>query len=310
MRQKASAARSPVLKPVAAAASQADSGAASVESLGRQLREMLPARRLHSVSICDHQGNVLWLSEGALGPDEHSVVVEALEVLRTETSLHCHEMALEDGRLALSLPVRAPNAALLGIAMVLADGKSLGDDALERMAAAPARAVMLRLAVLLKPGDMRPASAAPLRREDADSTAEGAAPAPEAAASAPAPAPDEPITPVQVNEILEFELSPEDTGHVPVLPALAKSASTTGAEMVRLEFITEAPGMPTAGAAAAAVPAAPLAPEASLSPPARRVYAPAVTSPKDLSPRSRALPPPPPPRWRTAPPARRVTRTC
>jgi EAL domain-containing protein (putative c-di-GMP-specific phosphodiesterase class I) len=280
LRQKASAARSPALKSVAAAASQADSAAASVESLGRQLREMLPARRLHSVSICDHQGNVLWLSEGALGPDEHSVVVEALGALRTETSLQCHEMALEDGRLALSLPVRAPNAVLLGIAMVLADGKSLGDDALQRMSAAPVRAVMLRLAVLLKPSDMRPPSA--------DSTGERAAPAPAAAGSAPAPTPDEPISPVQVNEILEFELTPEDTGHVPVLRALADSASTPDAEMVRLEFITEAPGVPTAGAAAAAVPAAPLAPEASLSPPARRVHAgssaPVVTSPKDLSP--------------------------
>jgi len=246
LRQKATAARSPTLKAVAAAPSPADSGPASIESLGRQLREMLPARRLHSVSLCDHQANVLWLSEGALGPDEHSVITEALEVLRTDTSRHCHKMALEDGRLALILSVRAPNADLLGIAMVLADGKSLGDDALERMAAPAVRTIMLRLAVLLKPGDTRPASAsAPLRREAADSAAEAAARAPAAAASAPAAAVAEPISSERVNEILEFELSPEDTGHVPVLPALADPTST-GAEMVRLEFIAdEVPGVPT-----------------------------------------------------------------
>ena len=67
-------------------------------------------------------------------------------------------MGLEDGRLALFLPVRAPTGALVGIAMILADGKAVGDDTLERMAAAPVRAVLLRLAVLLKPQDSRPAA--------------------------------------------------------------------------------------------------------------------------------------------------------
>src|ERR1700747_2565513 len=127
------AARSPALKPVAAAPPPAESAPATVQSLGRQLREALPTRRLHSVSLCDHEANVLWLSEGALGPDEHSLVVEALEVLATDPSLNIHEMGTEDGRLALFLPVRSPTADLVGIAMILGDAKSLGDDTLERM---------------------------------------------------------------------------------------------------------------------------------------------------------------------------------
>ena len=74
---------------------------ANAEALGRQLRAGLPPMRLHSVSLYDSQGNVLWLSEGALGPDEHSLVLDALEVLsadagkgiatidsRTDASLH------------------------------------------------------------------------------------------------------------------------------------------------------------------------------------------------------------------------------
>ena len=40
-------------------------------------------------------------------------------------------------RLALFLPVRAPTGKLVGIAMILADSKSIGDDTLERMAAGP-----------------------------------------------------------------------------------------------------------------------------------------------------------------------------
>ncbi|HEY1491746.1 MAG TPA: hypothetical protein VGF35_03900, partial [Steroidobacteraceae bacterium] len=94
-------------------------GALTVESLGQQLREVLPARRLQSVSLCDHEANVLWLSEGALGPDEHSLVTEALMLLTADTSLPSHEIPLEDGRLALFLPVRAPNGNPVGIAMIL-----------------------------------------------------------------------------------------------------------------------------------------------------------------------------------------------
>src|SRR5215468_1818770 len=148
LRNKASAARPPALKPVPAppAPAPVESGPATVESLGQQLRQVLPTRRLHSVSLCDHEANVVWLSEGALGPDEHSLVVEALEVLAADTSLNCHELGMEDGRLAVFLPVRTPTAAVVGIAMIIADGKSVGDDTLERMTATPVRAIMQRLA--------------------------------------------------------------------------------------------------------------------------------------------------------------------
>src|SRR5215469_16846225 len=79
------------LKPVPVApppAVPAEPVQITVESLGQQLREVLPTRRLHSVCVCDHEANVLWLSEGALGPDEHGLVVEALEVLATDTVLN------------------------------------------------------------------------------------------------------------------------------------------------------------------------------------------------------------------------------
>src|SRR5580704_13332715 len=154
---KSAAKRTPTTATAApaAAAAAVPTGPLTVQSLGQQLREVLPTRRLQSVSLCDHEANVLWLSEGALGPDEHSLVTEALMLLAADTSLPCHEMGLEDGRLALFLPVRAPSGAPVGIAMILADRKSVGDDTLERMMAAPVRAIMQRLAVLLKPSDLR-----------------------------------------------------------------------------------------------------------------------------------------------------------
>lgn len=192
---------------------------------------------------------MLWLSEGALGPDEHSIVTEALEQLSADSALHCHEMGLEDGRLSLFLPVRAPDNSLLGVAMVLADGKSISDDTLERMAAQPVRALLMRLAVLMKP------AARPLATAAAGGANEGDA----ATDEAPGP---EPLSANKVNDILEFELSPEDTGHVRVPPTLADTAATSSGEMMRLEFVSDESVRPDTGAAVsqastAAAPAAP-----------------------------------------------------
>src|SRR3984885_5273137 len=249
---KATAARSHAPKAAASTPSVsavADTGPATIESLGRQLRDVLPARRLHSVSLYDHDANVLWLSEGALGPDEHSLVAVALDVFTTDTSLASHELGLEDGRIALFLAVRAPTADIVGIAMILADGKSVGDDTLERMAAAPVRAIMLRLAVLLKPsGDGAPHATArvPALLELADTNAVPVL------AEVPAP---KAISAVQVHDLLEFELPPQGPASpAPAAPSARMTPAAvraTATELVGLEFLDE-----DAGDSAAAVPAA------------------------------------------------------
>jgi EAL domain-containing protein (putative c-di-GMP-specific phosphodiesterase class I) len=229
LRQNSSAVRSPALAPVPSAPAPAPpyTGPATIESLGRQLRDVLPTRRVHSVSVCDAEANVLWLSEGALGPDEHSMVSEALEKLGADQALPCHEMGLEDGRLTLFLPVRAPDASLVGVAMVLADGKSLGDDTHERMAAQPVRAILMRLAVLMKPEEK--AQSTP-RAEETCAAA--------GTRDARAPSAGEPLSAENVNDILEFDLSPEDTGHAHI-PQPAADPSTSSRESVVLEFTDE-----------------------------------------------------------------------
>jgi EAL domain-containing protein (putative c-di-GMP-specific phosphodiesterase class I) len=299
LQHKATAAR-PSAQKTAATDIGTDIGALTVEALGQKLRDVLPTRRLHSVSLCDHQANVLWLSEGALGPDEHGLVVDALEVLSTDTSLPCHELALDDGRLAMFLPVRTPTADLVGIAMILADGKALGDDTLERMAATPVRAIMLRLAVLLKPAALRTAAAAAAPLELLDE--------PQAAAAAAAA---KPISPVEVNDILEFDLLPNE---MPAARARAGGAAPNGAsasDMASLDFAdipmidervpaaastaaapAPTPARPAAAASAseaveladsaitAEAPALPLRPEPGPVAAAAPVAAPAKTAPK------------------------------
>ncbi len=206
---------------------------ATAEALGWQLRAALPPLRLHSVSIYDSQGNVLWLSEGALGPDEHSLVLEALETLTAEAGKGCCENRLEDGRIATFLAVRAPQGHLVGLAMVLADLKSGGEGQMERILSAPTRTVMQKLAVLLRPAGPR--------RPDADPTALvlSLAPAdapiappepqqPVAAAAAPSPGRAAPKTEAElsaraVNDILEFELTDS-----PILAPARQAASGSG----------------------------------------------------------------------------------
>jgi len=266
-----------------------------VESLGQQLRQALPNRRLHSVSLCDHEANVLWLSEGVLGPDEHVLVVEALEVLATDTSLGIHEVGTEDGRLALFLPVRTPTADLVGIAMVLGDAKSLGDDTLERMSAAPVRAIMLRLAVLLKPNVARDATPPPATVEASYMPEE-----PDVEAALAALPAASLMSAQEVDQILEFDL-PQEMPEKPLPPLrdipvarpapsvrLPPPTESADADMVSLELLDEPEQEPatkpvTRVATPAAPPAAPPAPPPA-APPAKS-HAPArVPKPAQAAP--------------------------
>ncbi len=290
---KTAAKRTPSPAPAAPAAAPAaaPSGPFTVEALGQQLREVLPTRRLQSISLCDHEANVLWLSEGALGPDEHSLVTEALALLAADTSLPCHEMGLEDGRLALFLPVRAPNGSPVGIAMILADRKSVGDDTLERITAAPVRAIMQRLAVLLRPSELRASTGTarvPILELPDEPQVQVTQPLPPLAARIPTITPPPPaangavavsavITPEQIDDILEFEHAPEAQPAAAASaaahpfadqrqqPSAATAAVSDPLDMLNLEF--EEPMAPTGPAARPAPPAAAAAAPTMVAPP-------------------------------------------
>ena len=219
-------------------AANAEPGTA--EALGWQLRAALPPIRLHSVSIYDSQANVLWLSEGALGPDEHSLVLEALETLNSDSGKSCCENGLEDGRIAAFLAVRAPQGHLVGIAMVLADFKSTGEGLTDRIMSAPTRTIMQKLAVLLRPAGARKADSDPtglvlsLAATDVPVTVSEpqlkAAPVPlqvpAAAKSTPA-RPEREISALAINDILEFELTDAPL-IAPLRQSIEESSSATG----------------------------------------------------------------------------------
>jgi EAL domain-containing protein (putative c-di-GMP-specific phosphodiesterase class I) len=235
---------------------------ATAEALGRQLRAALPPIRLHSVSIYDSQGNVLWLSEGALGPDEHSLVLDALETLSGDNGKGCCENGLEDGRIAAFLAVRAPQGHLVGLAMVLADFKSSGEGLMDRIMSAPTRTILQKLAVLLRPAGSTSVvlslatAAAPVTTTEPIATTASVpaqlAAAPKRAAARKA---EDELTARAVNDILEFELTDTpllvpgrqaagETQSVPALslPAAALNGHTPTAESGSLR----APTLPRA----------------------------------------------------------------
>jgi EAL domain-containing protein (putative c-di-GMP-specific phosphodiesterase class I) len=141
----------PLSPPSAKAAPKpATDESVTAETLGRQLRAALPPIRVHSISLFNKQGDLLWLSEGALGPDEHSVVFDAVDTLRAAATRNIHTRALDDGRSAIFLAVRAPRGDLVGLAMILADPKSLKGEAPLKAVTAPLRAVLQKVAVMLR----------------------------------------------------------------------------------------------------------------------------------------------------------------
>jgi len=236
----------------------------TAESLGWQLRAALPPMRLHSVSLYDDQANVLWLSEGALGPDEHSAVMGAFEELTSDFSRPAYEHSLEDGRVGLFIPVRAPQGALVGMAMILADIKSVGEGTADRLVTPQVRTILQKVAVLLRPPSSRgtrtdttseiglmPAGLVPPTLAAAANSARAGAEVAGATGDFPgndsveASAEVSELSPQAVDDILEFELTPEVPAAQPAPP-----------------LVTVAPPVPRAPR-----PVAPVAPPVASAPP-------------------------------------------
>ncbi len=243
----------------------------SAEGLGWQLRAALPPMRLHSVSLCDSNGDVLWLSEGVLGPDEHGYATEAITLLGADAALPGIERDLEDGRAAVCLPVRAPQGSVVAIAMILIDGKTMIRGLAAKLVTPQVRQVLMRIAMLLKPAQR----AAPAQRAEqpapaqnpvvavgADAAAEGDgelslapeetqplmealqidATQPNVALPLAEPEPPKrappPLTSAQIDTILTLEL----TDDAPV--AVEAAESPAPAKVVQIPVLQPAPATP------------------------------------------------------------------
>ncbi len=249
--------------------------------------------RLHSVSLYNNDADVLWLSEGALGPDEHNVVIEAIEYLKAEKGALYHELGMEDGRAALFLGLRGPRTDLLGTVMILADMKSLGDNTMERILTVAVKTLMQKMAVFLRKtypqaSDTSQMVAMPTIPPQPPGVVEVIPPgAAGAAKNAKNQTAAEPLAPRQVEAILTLELVDEPS----------PSREPPKAEKPK----TPPPGATKPAPVVKAVPkkTPPAADARSTPAPEVRRAAPPTKTPPATPPRAQSAPPaatPPPPR--------------
>jgi len=223
----------------------------SKAAIGEALKQALSGNRLQSISLHDERGDVLWLDEGALGPDEHNFLLEAVSALNAAPDKACVFQNFGDGRAAAFLPARSPLNDLVGIAMIIADAKFLDSKGAAKFVTPTTTNLMRRLAFLRKPPP--PASATP---PPVAAPTPASAPSAAKVVSPPAPRPAAPAV-------------------RPPAPAAARPA-TTAAPAARPAAAPPKPAAPAARPAMPAAKAPPAAPRPAAPAPLAAKAAPAA----------------------------------
>jgi hypothetical protein len=158
----------------------------------QKLRAALEPIRAHAVSLHDQTGDVLWLSEGSMGPDEHDAVREAAAGFADANAAPILSFDLGDMRSAVMVRAINSRRAMVGMVMLIMDTRNLSKGPTRLMTPKLQKALVEFAAVRPDRGPplpspsasglhLAPAAALPPQR-----TAPQAAAAP---ARAPAPAP-------------------------------------------------------------------------------------------------------------------------
>jgi EAL domain-containing protein (putative c-di-GMP-specific phosphodiesterase class I) len=112
------------------------------DAVCQKLRAALEPIRAHAVSLHDETGDVLWLSEGSMGPDEHNAVREAAEGFADPNAAPVLSFDLGDLRSAVM--VRAINArrTMVGMVMLIMDTRNLSKGPMRLMTPKLQKALM------------------------------------------------------------------------------------------------------------------------------------------------------------------------
>ncbi len=86
-----------------------------------RLRAALEPARAHAVSLHDEHGDVLWLSESSMGPDEHDAVRQALEAFAAPNGPAVLIHSLSEERSAVLLRAIGAARTLVGVVMLVVD---------------------------------------------------------------------------------------------------------------------------------------------------------------------------------------------
>ena len=157
---------------------QSESPLVDFDAVCQKVRAAVEPNRTHAVSLHDEAGDVLWLSESSMGPDEHNAVREAADAFTNPAAAPILSYDLGDSKSAVM--VRAVNArrAIVGLIMIVMDTRIVAQGAPKLMTPKLQRA-------LVQFAGMRPDRAPAAPPEPPPSPARAPAPAPAASRSTP-----------------------------------------------------------------------------------------------------------------------------
>jgi EAL domain-containing protein (putative c-di-GMP-specific phosphodiesterase class I) len=111
-------------KPLSASASPL----VDFDSVCQKLRAAIEPARAHAISLHDEKGELLWLSESTMGPDEHNAVREAVETFSNPSSAPIITVDLGDTQSAVLLRAVSSRRAMVGLIMLIMDSRGLKLD--------------------------------------------------------------------------------------------------------------------------------------------------------------------------------------
>jgi EAL domain-containing protein (putative c-di-GMP-specific phosphodiesterase class I) len=98
------------------------------DAVCQKVRAAIEPARAHAISLHDERGDVLWLSESTMGPDEHNAVREALDAFSKNSGPPVLAYDLGDSRSAVLLRAVNGRRALVGVIMIIMDTRVIKQD--------------------------------------------------------------------------------------------------------------------------------------------------------------------------------------
>ncbi len=106
-----------------------DSPLVDFDAICQKVRAAVEPNRTHAVSLHDEAGDVLWLSESSMGPDEHNAVREAAEAFTDPSTAPVLAFDLGDARSAVMIRAVNSRRVMVGLAMIVMDTRIVAQGA-------------------------------------------------------------------------------------------------------------------------------------------------------------------------------------
>ena len=109
--------------------SASDGPLVDYDAVCQKVRAAVDPARAHAVSLHDEQGDVLWLSESSMGPDEHNAVRESIEAFSGSDGPPVLVCDLGNSRSAVILRAASSRRTMVGVIMIIMDARVVRRDA-------------------------------------------------------------------------------------------------------------------------------------------------------------------------------------